>query len=163
MLIRKAEEKDLQQLTDIYNYEIQNGTATFDTTTKSTSERKVWFDEHNIKNHPLIVAEIDGVVLGYASLSTFNPKEAYAQSVELSVYIDKESRGMHIGAQLMKEIINIAKNDPITKTIVSIITSDNEKSILMHKKFGFSFCGRISNVAVKFDKSLSIDYYVLNV
>lgn len=163
MIIRKAEEKDLQRLTDIYNYEIQNGTATFDYIEKSISERRVWFDEHNTKNHPLIVAENAGVVLGYASLSVFNPKDAYAQSVELSVYIDKESRGKHVGTQLMQEIITLAKNDPITKTLVSIITSDNEHSIYLHKKFGFSFCGRISNVAVKFSKSLSIDYYTLDV
>lgn len=163
MIIRKAEIKDLPKLTDIYNHEILNGTATFDRYAKSIDDRKIWFDEHNKANHPLIVAEENDTVFGYASLSPFNRKDAYAQSVELSLYVDGEQRGKHIGSSPMKEIITIAEKDPLTKKIISIITSDNEISIAIHKKFGFEFCGRLTNIAVKFGRSLNIDYYSLDV
>ena len=92
--IRKAEAKDVPRLMDIYNYEVLHGTATFDIHPKDLSERMVWFQEHQERNHPLIVAEMeDGRVAGYASLSSYREKEAYAATAELSVYIAVECRG----------------------------------------------------------------------
>ena len=98
MNIRTAEEKDLKALTDIYNYEVLNGTATFDLNPVSTEERRLWFDAYNRENHHLIVAEDEnGTVCGYASLSPYSSKKAYAPTVELSVYIAQPSRGKGIG------------------------------------------------------------------
>ena len=59
MIIRTAEEKDMPELLAIYNYEVEHGFATFDLTPKTLEERMVWFREHNIGNHPLIIAEED--------------------------------------------------------------------------------------------------------
>lgn len=163
MLIRKSEINDLPKLTDIYNYEVLNGTATFDIHTKTIQERSEWFYAHNVGNHPLIVAESDGEVIGYASLSAYNEKEAYAQTVELSVYIDSSYRKNGVATALMSEIIKIAKADPVTKKIVSLITSGNEASCRLHTKFGFTFCGSISNLGKKFGKDLGVDFYCLDV
>lgn len=163
MIVRKAERKDLKKLTEIYNYEVLHGTATFDSVPKTVDERKDWFDEHTSDNRPLIVAEENGVVLGYASLSSFNKKDAYMQSVELSLYVDKDSRRKHIGSTLMTEILTLAKNNGKTKKVISIITSTNAVSIELHKKFGFAFCGALTDVAAKFGKDLSVDYYALDV
>ena len=59
MYIRKAEEKDIQALLDIYNYEVVNGVATLDLEPKTYAEWQAWFAAHNIKNHPLFGAEIE--------------------------------------------------------------------------------------------------------
>lgn len=83
-LIRPAQQQDLPALLAIYNHEILNGVATFDLQPKSLAERQSWFDEHNKNNHPLLVAEQDGEVLGYASLSRYAEKAAYNSTVELS-------------------------------------------------------------------------------
>lgn len=91
-IIRPALETDLPRLLEIYNEEVEHGTATFDTKPLSLEERLVWFKAHNKDNHPLIVLEQDHTVWGYASLSTFNPKPAYASSTELSVYVHKNAR-----------------------------------------------------------------------
>ena len=56
MLVRLAELRDLPELLDIYNYEVLNGYATFDSVPHTYEQRKVWFDEHNKDHHPLIVA-----------------------------------------------------------------------------------------------------------
>ena len=87
MIIRKAKKEDLKELLDIYNYEVEHGVATFDLETKTLEEREEWFYSHNVDNHPLIVAEIDGNIAGYASLSSYREKEAYKSTVELSIYI----------------------------------------------------------------------------
>lgn len=162
MIIRKAEQRDLSAITDIYNYEVINGVATFDIKPKSTEERQQWFDLHNKENHPLIVAEDEeGKICGYASLSPYREKEAYRSCVELSVYVAHDSRRQGIATALMSEIINLAKKDKSTHTVVSVITAGNEASKKLHERFGFDFCGTISEVGIKFGKYLSIDNYCL--
>lgn len=160
-VIRQAQEKDLFSLTEIYNHEIINTDTTFAITPKTEAERLCWMQEHNKDNHPLIVAEMQGTVIGYASLSPYRNMEAYAGTVELSVYVHREYRGRGVGEALCKHIINMAKNDDLTVTIISVITSGNEKSIALHKKLGFVFCGEIKNVGIKHGKLLSIQNYQL--
>jgi len=96
MNIRTAERRDLSAMLDIYNYEVKNGTATFDVEPRAGAAGEAWFAAHNTGNHPLLVAEEDGKVLGYASLSPYRDFDAYLQTVELSVYVAPESRGRGI-------------------------------------------------------------------
>lgn len=159
MVIRTAEEKDMPELLDIYNYEVEHGLATFDLNPKTMEERLVWFREHNVGNHPLIVAEEDGKAVGYASLSSYRPKEAYAATVELSVYIDRVYRRRGIAGELADAILEIAKKRDDIHTVISVITGGNEASIRLHERLGFIHCGTIREVGVKFGKMLDIENY----
>lgn len=159
MIIRTAEEKDMPQLLDIYNYEVEHGFATFDLTPKSMEERMVWFREHNVENHPLIVAEADGKAVGYASLSSYRPKEAYKTTVELSVYVDREYRRKGIAGKLTSRIIEIARERDDIHTVISVITGGNEASCLLHEHLGFVHCGTLKEVGTKFGKRLDIHNY----
>ncbi len=161
MSIRYAEEKDIESLLKIYNYEIENGFATFDLTPKSVEQWEQWFHCHNTGNHPLIVWDVDGTAVGYASLSGYREKEAYKSTVELSVYVDNGFRGRGIGTALMKEIIDIARKDESIHTVVSVITSDNEGSIRLHERLGFDYCGTIPQVGEKFGRMLGICNFCL--
>lgn len=163
MIIRVAELSDLQQMLAIYNYEVINGVATLDISPCTYEQRKIWFDEHNIGNHPLIVAEISGHVAGYACLSSYRSKQAYNSTAELSVYVSPDFRGMGVATKLMKQIIDIAISDDSLHTIVSVITSDNNASIRLHEKFGFECCGTIKNAAYKFNRFIDIVNYRLSV
>lgn len=163
MIIRKAEIKDIEALLDIYNYEVENTTATFDLNKKTIEQWTTWYENHNIGNHPLIVAEIDGVVAGYASLSTYREKEAYKSTVELSVYVVTSFRRQGVATALMDEIIRLAREDETTHTVVSVITSENNESVRLHEKFGFTFSGTIHEVGMKFGRYLGISNYELQV
>lgn len=156
MLIRKAEKRDLPALLDIYNHEVAQGVATFDLNPKSMAEWELWFAAHNVENHPLIVAEKDGAAVGYASLSSYREKEAYRTTVELSLYVDKDYRRRGIATALMEAILKLAKEDDTVHTVVSVITEENDTSIALHEKFGFSHCGVIHDVGIKFGRYLSI-------
>lgn len=79
MNIRTAERRDLSAMLDIYNYEVKNGTATFDVEPRAGAAGEAWFAAHNTGNHPLLVAEEDGKVLGYASLSPYRDFDAYCK------------------------------------------------------------------------------------
>lgn len=163
MLIRKAELKDLRDLLEIYNYEVVYGISTLDIHPKTMEEWKQWFDAHNIDNHPLIVAEIDGHAVGYASLSSYREKEAYCSTVELSVYVAASYRKRGIADVLMKVILDMAKEDESIHMVVSVITGGNEASIRLHDKYGFTYCGSIHEVGVKFSEYRDIENYELRV
>lgn len=64
IVIRRAEYGDLQALLDIYNYEVEHGVATLDLNPKTLAEWEKWFFSHNVENHPLLVAEVDGQAAG---------------------------------------------------------------------------------------------------
>ncbi len=163
MLIRKAELTDLQALLYIYNYEVEYGVATLDLTPRSLAQWQAWFDHHNVENHPLYVAEIDGSVAGYASLSSYREKEAFRSTVELSIYIAPDFRKRGAATELMAFILEDAKADERTHTVVSVITAGNEASRKLHEKFGFEFCGTIREVGVKFGEYRDIENYRLGV
>ena len=163
MIIRKAKKEDLKELLDIYNYEVEHGVATFDLETKTLEEREEWFYSHNVDNHPLIVAEIDGNIAGYASLSSYREKEAYKSTVELSIYIGVSYRKKGVATALMDSILDEAKRDERTHTVISVITSGNEGSKKLHEKFGFEFCGTLKEGGIKFGEYRDTDSYRLGV
>jgi len=161
MIIRTAMQQDLQELLAIYNYEVEHTTATMDLTPQTLSQRQVWFDMHNVDHHPLISALIDDKVVGYASLSTYREKEAYQSTVELSIYVHHEYRRRGIASELMQAILDLARKDSTIHNVVSVITAGNDASRRLHEKFGFTFCGTVPHVGVKFGHYLGIDTYCL--
>ena len=161
MINREGMIGDLEQMLEIYNYEVRTGVATFDLHEKTLEEWRGWFQAHNTDNHPLIVAEIGGRVAGYATLSAYRDKEAYTSTVELSIYVSPDFRRMGVATELMAEILRMAREDGRTHNVVSVITSGNEASVKLHGKFGFTFCGTIPEVGVKFGRQLGIDNFSL--
>jgi len=163
MIIRTAEEKDVSRLRDIYNYEVVHGVATFDTEQKSLEDRMEWFRQHNIGNHPLLVAELDGVVAGFASLSRYRERAAYDATVELSVYVAPELRRRGVARKLMETILEEARAREDIHTVISVITGGNEGSIRLHEEFGFVFSGVLKETGEKFGRWLDVVNYQLMV
>lgn len=161
MTVRTAQMKDLESLLAIYNYEVEHTTATFDLVPKTTEERREWIDAHNVENHPLFVAEEEGVVVGYASLSPYRLLDAYKETVELSVYVDRRFRGRGIAKQLLEVILQEARAREDIHSVISVITGDNAASIHLHERFGFTCCGTMREMGRKFGKLLDIVNYQL--
>lgn len=159
MTIRVAREQDIARLLEIYNYEVLHGTATFDIHPKTIAERTEWFYAHNVGNHPLLVAEVDEEVAGYACFSPYRDKEAYAATVELSVYVDLAWRRKGIARRLMAALMEIAKERADIHTVISVITYGNDNSVALHEAFGFVNCGTMKEVGEKFGKKLGIVNY----
>lgn len=163
MNIRIAEHRDLAAMLAIYNHEVKNGTATFDVVPREGESGERWFSSHNVGNHPLIVAEEGGAVLGYASLSPYRDFDAYLQTVELSVYVGTAYRGRGVASVLMEAILCMAREDGDTHTVVSVIAGGNAASVRLHEKFGFTCSGTLHEVGLKFGEYLDIVNYELRV
>lgn len=162
MKIRPAIEKDIAQVTKIYNYEAVHSTATFDREAKTLEDRLQWFRAHT-GNHPVLVAEMDEKIVAYASLSSYRNKEAYDSTAELSVYVHRDYRGRGVGKAMMKAILELAAANPALHTVVSVITAGNETSDRLHRSLGFEYCGRVREAGMKFGKYLDIDTYQIMV
>lgn len=143
---------------EIYNDAILNTTATFDTEIKDYENRLAWFLEHS-GQYVIFVYEEAGVIAGYASLSRYRDRRAFDPAVEISVYVHKEYQGRGIGRMLMRETMRFAEECPQITTVISLITSENERSIRLHEQFGFVFCGQLRDVGVKFGRKLSLNAY----
>ena len=110
MKIRPAVQEDVREMMEIFNYEARNSTASFTITEQSYEERLAWFRSHGGERHPLIAAEQDGRVAGYACLSDYRPYEAYKGTAELSVYVSRDFRRRGIGEALMRELLDMARS-----------------------------------------------------
>lgn len=160
-MIRKATEHDLSAIKDIYNYAVLNTTATYDINPRDDKYFADMLSEHTGK-YLLAVYEDNGDIIGYVALSQFSRRDAYDITAELSVYVKADCQNKHIGTQLMEHALSYAQTENRFLTIVSLITSDNEHSIYLHKKFGFEFGGKIKNAGFKFNRMLGVDIYYKN-
>lgn len=157
--IRDAVLSDLPSMLAIYNDAVRNLTATFDLEEQNLDERKKWFAKHGDK-YPLIVAELDGCVVGYCCLSPFRDKPAYTRSTELSVYISSNYRGHGIGSSLLAEILRRATALGY-HTVIGGITGGNAVSVKLHEKFGFKCIGCFKEVGFKFGAWQDVHFYQL--
>ncbi len=152
--IRPVTEFDILAITDIYNDAILNTTATFDTEVKTVEERLIWLRNHDA-NHPVLVAEINNEVIGWASLSKWSDRSAYDSTAEVSVYVQKDFRDQGIGKRLL-EVITLEGQEKGLHTLISRITEGNEKSIYLHERLGFVTIGTLKEVGRKFGKLLDV-------
>ena len=160
-MIRKATVLDLSAIKNIYNYAVLNTTATYDINPRDDKYFADILSEHTGK-YLLAVYEDNGDIIGYVALSRFSRRDAYDITAELSVYVKADCQNKHIGTQLMEYALRYAQTENRFLTIVSLITSDNEHSIYLHKKFGFEFGGKIKNAGFKFNRMLGVDIYYKN-
>lgn len=153
--VRPAVESDIAAIRDIYNYFVSNSTATFATVEETLEERNAWFVAHATNKLPIIVAEHDGRVVGWASLSFYHQRCAYRQTVEISFYIDHEFVGRSVGKQLTQTLIQSARELDF-HCVVSLVCSENDASIALLKKFDFETVGVLKEVGKKFDRWLDV-------
>ena len=154
LIIRKASFDDLNDITDIYNESILKTVATFDTEKKSIEQQKIWFKDHGSKN-PILVAEENGIVLGWAALSKYSTRCAYSDSAEISLYVKEIYQNKGIGKKLLKKIIEAGEKVGL-HVVIARITEGNEKSIYLHKSVGFEHVGVMKEVGIKFGKRLDV-------
>ncbi|GGF95925.1 N-acetyltransferase [Rhodococcoides trifolii] len=158
MLIRDATTADLPQILAIHNASnasIAETTAIWDTEQVELSERQQWFDIRRASGHPILTAEIDGRVAGYASYGQWRPKTGYRRTVENSVYVAAGFQRRGVATELMVALIRRAA-DLGMHVMVAGIESSNGTSIRLHEKFGFRTVGVLPEVGYKFERWLDL-------
>lgn len=153
VIIRPYNTKDTQAILDIINYNILHSTALYDYNIRTFDQQKTILEEKIAKNFPVIVAELDGEVVGFGMYSEFRFREAYKFTVEHSVYVNQNQHGKGIGKMLLAELIRMAKNQKL-HTMIAVIDAENQSSVDFHERFGFKTAGIIKESGYKFDRWL---------
>jgi phosphinothricin acetyltransferase len=153
--IRTATTIDLVKILEIVNYSILHSTANYNYEIQTLENQLKWFEDKNSKNMPVIVAECDGLVVGFGTYGPFREKIGYQFTVEHSVYVAEPIIGKGIGGLLLKELIQLAKAQGL-HVMIGAIDATNSSSIAFHEKYGFKVCGTIKEVGFKFDHWLDL-------
>ena len=157
MIVRKLTENDIGRCLEIYNYYIEETTVSFE-------EEPLAYDAFAARvgrisaSYPFVVAEEDGVVVGYAYLDRFHERSAYRFTADLSIYLDKNCLARGTGGMLLEETEKLGAEMGITN-IISLVTGENARSVAFHEKHGFKQVGCLEKVGVKFGKVLDVFYF----
>jgi L-amino acid N-acyltransferase len=152
--IRLAERRDAAGIRAIYNHYVTESTALFDMVPRTLDEQVQWIDDHS-GGHPALVAELDGEIVGFGSLSVFRSRPAYATTVEDSVYLLDGHQGLGIGSRLLAELLRMAAAHGF-HAVIARITGENEASIRLHAGCGFELVGTEREVGRKFGRWLDV-------
>ena len=159
LLVRDATAADLPAVAGIYTYYVVRTTMTFNTEVYTPRQWTERF-ERDVLHGPyhLLVAELDGVVRGYVETQRFRPKPAYARSLELSVYVDPDSRGLGAGGALYGQLFRRLEGTSYHRAY-SIIALPNDASIGFHERWGFVHRGTLTEAGYKLGRYLDVAYY----
>ncbi len=152
--VRLAVEADLSSINDIYNHYVLHSTCTYQEEPETLQARQLWFTRHD-QDHPVIVAELDGRVVGWGSLSEYHPRSAYSRTVENSVYVHHELHRRGIGSLLLSDLITRSRARG-HHAIIAGIDAEQEASVALHERFAFQRVGRLRQVGFKFGRWLDV-------
>jgi L-amino acid N-acyltransferase YncA len=145
--MRDATLQDLASIVEIYNSTIPGRIVSADTEPVSVEQRLPWFNEHDPARRPILVAEANGEILGWLSLSDFyDGRPAYNGTAEIGIYVREGHRGMGIGRRLLQEAIGRAPDLGI-KTLTAGAFAVNESSLELFERFGFEKWAHFPRVA----------------
>jgi len=148
-IVRDSTESDLSMIQPIYAHEVLTGLATFEEVPPSVEELAVRRRGILDLGLPYLVAEHDGVVIGYTYANNHRPRPAYRNSIENSVYVDNNYLRQGIGKTLLHTLIYRCEQGCWRQMVAVIGNAENTGSIGLHKSLGFRHVGVLDSVGFK--------------
>lgn len=156
LTIRPSRDEDLGAMTDIYAWNVENGTGTFELEAPDRAEMTRRRQDVLGKGLPWLVAERAGEVVGYAYANHFRPRLAYRFCLEDSIYLSPQAQGQGVGAILLTELIARCEDAGGRQMLAVIGDSANASSIRLHERLGFEHIGVMRAAGWKFDRWLDV-------
>ena len=153
--IRLAERRDAEAIRTIYNREVTRSTVTFDMVARTHDEQLAWLDGHTGAYAATVLEDEAGVVVGFASLSPYRSRPAYATTVEDSVYVHRDYRGRGYGQHLLVDLVARAGRHGFHSVIARIV-GGHAASIALHDRCGFEYAGTEREVGRKRNRWLDV-------
>lgn len=150
-LIRCFRENDSERIIEIYNYYVRSTFAAYPTEPVSLS----FIDYLRKDAFSFYVAEKDNELVGFALMKPFLPFSSFKETATITYFIDPKHTRCGLGNQFLEALESDARQRGIC-TILAHAASSNEESINFHRKYGFSECGRLPGVGVKFGEHFDI-------
>ncbi len=156
-MIRSATENDAERLLEIYAYYVKNTAISFEYEVPSVEEFRTRIT-NTLEKYPYLVLEEDGEVKGYSYAGVFKGRAAYDHCCEVTIYLDRDSKGKGYGRALYEKleeslsklgIINLYAciADPITED--EYLTNNSEH---FHHHMGYTKVGEFHRCGYKFGR-----------
>lgn len=151
-----AEEIHLAGIVAIYNHAVAHTTAIWNDATVDLANRRDWWRGRTSAGLPVLVAvDAAGQVAGYGSFGPFRPFEGYRATVEHSVYVAENARRAGLGSALLGALEARAR-DTGMHVMIGGVAADNDASLALHRRHGFTENGRLTEVGQKFGRYLDL-------
>lgn len=137
-MVRPARTDDLQAIAAIYTAGIEGRTATFETRSRGADDVAPWLDRPD--RFPLLVAEEDRRVLGFARVGPYTDFEPYRGVGELMIYVDPAARRRGVARELVEAVCRAVEERGYWKVLGKLFT-ENEPSRVLLRGCGFRDVG----------------------
>ena len=158
MIIRDATDGDMPAVCDLYNALITTTTVAWTETHQTLDQRLQWFEHQQARGHPVLVAELDGHVIGFAAYGDFRGSgkwPGYRHTVEHTIHVGERAWGAGIGRALLEALVERARAAGM-HVMVAAIDGDNVESIRFHERLAFTTVATMPEVGRKFDRWLDL-------
>lgn len=157
LIFRELKEEHLRSVQSIYNYYIENSTATFHTNKITLEELKEFIPIENSKYRSYLILE-NNDICGYCYISQYKKRQAYDRTAEITIYLKPEYQRKGIGAKAIEFLENYAKKGEIS-VLLSIISGENIGSIKLFENQGYVKCAHYKEVGEKFGRIIDVVAY----
>ena len=155
--LRFAIPADAEALVAIYAPYIRKTAITYEYEIPSKEEFARRIEAYSAK-YPYLVAEINGIPVGYAYACPLGSRPAFDWAVETAIYVDESYKGMGIGKALYEKLEAILKAMGIRTMTAAVASVDHEDpyltdaSISFHLRMGFTPVGTFHYSGCKFGR-----------
>ena len=151
ILVRTSTEVDVPAMIDIYAHHVQRGLGEYEFEPMNPEDIKRRRKNMLRRRLPHLVAERDGVIVGYAYAVPFRKRPAYRYAVKHSIYVHKDHLHSGIGRRLLPALIDACAGAGYRQMIAYIDVS-NLPSIQLHEAHQFRRVGILEGVGFKFGR-----------
>ena len=158
MRIRPATVGDVPAITGLYNALIPTTTVAWADEPDTVESRHAWFAQQAAADRPVLVAELDGEVVGFTAYSWFRGEgrwPGYRHTVEHTIHVAERAWGQGTGRSLLQALMDEARRRGV-HVMVGAVDADNVESIRFHERLGFVETARMPEVGRKFDRWLDL-------
>src|SRR3954453_4086224 len=145
LMLRSVAIADAASIAEIYTHHVLHGTASYDLEGPPLADVEAKIRRITGAGWPFIVAEFEGAVTGYAYVTQFRDRAAYAYACEDSVYVHPDHVGKGVGTMLIRRLCEMAEEFGF-RQIVAVIGGAEEASVRAHFACGFQTVGRLHAV-----------------
>lgn len=154
VVVRPSRDDDVDAMLAIYLHHVRKGLDPADAPLYEAPQKEdLKRRRKNMGKHrlPHLVAELGGIVVGYAYAVPFRKRPAYRYVVKHSIYVDPNHLHRGVGRLLLPALIDACAAAGY-RQMIGYIDSSNMASIKLHEAFGFSQAGYLSSVGFKYGR-----------